>query len=226
MTTLRQRKTVENMMIDLKINPDLADEMQEHALRPADSVHRERASCWRSNGWTWTKYGVFAEGDGVRQEENGREIAETMCQLEERYRSWKQDIAYLTDIGGLWFQRPDDGLDRHGLRARWGAQKEISMKQETSGKKGQQFEDHTAHDRRRIIQREKDRGESRKDRKWSGKVAAVADGGHGDCSNFEQLVAKEEVEKEKGKERQTVSASCVTKKAIFKAQCSNRWCVP
>ena len=38
----------------------------------------------------------------------------------------------------------------------------------------------------KIIQREKDRAESRKDRKRSGKVAAVAEGGQGDCSNFEQ----------------------------------------
>ena len=38
----------------------------------------------------------------------------------------------------------------------------------------------------KIIQREKDTAESRKDRKRSGKVAAVAEGGQGYCSNFEQ----------------------------------------
>ena len=45
------------------------------------------------------------------------EIAESMGQLEERYRSWTKDIAYLKDIGAYDFKRPDDGRDPHGLRA-------------------------------------------------------------------------------------------------------------
>ena len=63
--------------------------------------------------------------------------------------------------------------------------KEISMKHETAGKKASSLKTIQLMTEK-IIQREKDRAESRKDRKRSGKVAAVAEGGQGDCSNFEQ----------------------------------------
>ena len=63
--------------------------------------------------------------------------------------------------------------------------KEISMKHEMAGKKASSLKTIQLMTEK-IIHREKDRAESRKDRKRSGKVAAVADGGLGDCSNFEQ----------------------------------------
>ena len=112
------------------------------------------------------------------------EIAETVSQLEQRYRSWKKDIAYLKDIGACDFkdQRmvsilmdfvPDE------------AHEEMSMKHETAGKKASSLKTMQLMTEK-IIRREEDRAESRKDRNRSGKVAAVAEGGQGDCSNFEQ----------------------------------------
>ena len=112
------------------------------------------------------------------------EIAETMGRLEERYRSWKKDTAYLKDIGAYDFKDqtmvwilmdfvPDE------------VHKEISMRHDTAGKKASSLKTIQLMTEK-IIQREKDKAESRKDRKRSGTVAAVADGGQGDCSNFEQ----------------------------------------
>ena len=72
------------------------------------------------------------------------EITETMSQLEERYRSWKKDTAYLKDIGAYDFR--DQTMASILMDFVPDVHKEISMKHETAGEKGQQFEYHTAHD--------------------------------------------------------------------------------
>ena len=63
--------------------------------------------------------------------------------------------------------------------------KEISVKHETAGKKASRLNTIQLMTEK-IIQRRMDRAESGKDKKRSGKVAAVADGGQRDCSNFDQ----------------------------------------
>ena len=62
--------------------------------------------------------------------------------------------------------------------------KEISVKHETAGKKASRLKTIQLI-KEKIIQRRKDRAESGKDKKRSGKVAAVVEGGQGDCSNFD-----------------------------------------
>ena len=111
------------------------------------------------------------------------EIAETIGQLEERYRSWKKDIAYLKDSA---YDFKDETMVSILMDFVPGeVHKEISMKHETAGKKASSLKTIQLMTEK-IIQREKDRAESRKDRKRSGKVAPVAEGGQGDRSNFEQ----------------------------------------
>ena len=86
------------------------------------------------------------------------EIAETMGQLEERYRSWKKDTAYLKDIGAYDFKDqtmvsilmdfvPDE------------VHKEISMMHETAGKEASSLKTIQLMTEE-VIQREKDRAES------------------------------------------------------------------
>ena len=187
---------VENMMIDLKINPDLSDEMQDmlqdqltrytkkelladvHMGGPEQSLEslRKAMAC----GGMKTAENVHRARNRVTRPE----IAEATGQLEERYRSWKKDNAYLKDIGAYGFKDqtmvsilmdfvPDE------------VHKEISMKHETACKKAGSLKTIQLMTEK-IIQREKDRAESGKDSKRSGKVAAVAEGGQGVCSNFEQ----------------------------------------
>ena len=187
---------VENMMIDLKINPDLIDEMQDMLCDQLTQYTKKELLADVQIGGPEKSleslrkamaYGKKKTAENVHRGRNRvtrPEIAETMGQLEERYRSWKKDIAYLKDICAYDFKDqtmvsilmdfvPDE------------VQKEISMKHETGGKKASSLKTIQLMTEK-IIQRNKDRGESRKDRKRSGKVAAVAEGGQGDCSNFEQ----------------------------------------
>ena len=125
----RQRKDIENMMIDSKINPDLTDEMQD-MLYEQLTQHQERASCSRSNGWTSTESGVLAVGDGVQQKEDGREP--TSCPESgdvtrdgrnhgptgRKMPKLEKGHCVLEGHRRLRFQRPDDALDPRGLGAR------------------------------------------------------------------------------------------------------------
>ena len=100
-------------------------------------------------------------------------IAETMQQLEEKYKKWKKDIAYLKDINAYEFKEtsmisilmdfiPDE------------AHKEISMKHETVGRKASSLRQIQI-EVEKIIQRDKDRAESRKDRKADKKGVNAVD---------------------------------------------------
>ena len=88
-----------------------------------------------------------------------------MLQTEEKYKHWKKDIAYLKDIDAYDFKDsamisilldflPDE------------AHKEITTKHETVGSKASTLR-HIQIEVEKIIQREKDRAVSRKDRKPS-----------------------------------------------------------
>ena len=195
---LEAEEDVENMMIDLKINRDLSDEMPDMLYdQLTQHTKKELLADVQMGGPEQSleslreamAYGKKKTAENVHRARNRvtrPEIAETMGQLVERYRSWKKDIAYLKDIGAYDFKDqtmvwilvlmdfvPDE------------LHKEISMKHETAGKKASSLKT-TQLMTEKIIQREKDTAESRKDRKRSGKVAAVAAGGQGDRFHFEQ----------------------------------------
>ena len=103
---LETEEDFENMMIVLKINPDLSEEMQ-------DMLHDQLTQCTKSFLLTfkWPLQGlesfrkamVYGKKKTAQNAHRARnrvarpEIAETMGQLEERYRSWKKDFAYLKD---------------------------------------------------------------------------------------------------------------------------------
>ena len=93
-----------------------------------------------------------------------------MSQLELKYKKWKKDIAYLKDIDAFDFKEsslvsilmdfvPDE------------VHKEVTMKHETVGKKSSTLKELQL-EVEKIMAREKDRSESRKDRK-SRPVASV-----------------------------------------------------
>ena len=103
-------------MIDLKINPDLSDEMQ-------DMLHDQLTQCTKKKLLADVQmggpkqsleslrksmaYGKKKTAQNVHRARNRvtrPEIAENMGQLEERYRRWKKDIAYLKDIGANDFK--------------------------------------------------------------------------------------------------------------------------
>ena len=124
-------------------------------------------------------YGKKKTAENVHRARNrvtGPEIAETIANLKNDTEAGKigaYDFKKQKMVSILMDFVPDE------------VHKEISMKHETAGKKASSLKT-TQLLTEKIIQREKDRAESRKDRKRSGKVAAVADGSEGDSSNFEQ----------------------------------------
>ena len=193
---LEAEDDIESMLIKLKIDPDLIDEMQDMLYdQLTQYTKKELLADVQMGGPEQSMeslrkamaYGKKKTAENVHRARNRvtrPEIAETMGQLEDRYRSWKKDIAYLKDIGAYDFKDqtmvsilmdfvPDE------------VHKEISMKHDTAGKKASSLKTIQLMTEK-IIQREKDRAESRKDRKKSGKVAAVAEGCQGDCPNHEQ----------------------------------------
>ena len=85
----------------------------------------------------------------------------------------------------LCIQRPDDGLDPHGLRAPFKCTKRSPRSSKRRVRRPSSLKTIQL-TTEKIIQREKDRAECRKDRERSDKVAAVAEGGQGDRSKFEQ----------------------------------------
>ena len=110
-------------MIDLKIMPDLSDEVQDTLTRKELLADAQMGGCQKSleslrkvmaYGKKKTAENVHRarnRGDATRDRRShgptGREIPklEKLHCVPEGHRR-------------LWFQRPDDGLDLHGLRAR------------------------------------------------------------------------------------------------------------
>ena len=194
---LGAEEDVEDMMIDLKINPDVADEMQDMLHnQPTQYTRRELLADVQMGGPEQSvesvrkamAFGKKKTAENVHRARNRvtrPEVAETMhgstgrtipklekghCLLE-GHRA--HDFKDQTMVSILMDFVPDE------------IHKETSMNHETAGKKASSLKTIQLMTEK-IIRREKDRAESRKDRKRSGKVAAVADGGQGDCSNFEQ----------------------------------------
>ena len=153
---LEAEEDVENMMIDLKINPDFSDEMQDMLYDQLTQYNKkELLADVQMDGPEQSleplrkamAYGKKKMAENVHRARNRvtrPEIAETMGQLEERYRSWRKDIAYLKDIGAYVF-KDQTMVDLHGLCA-WGSSQRDLHEARNGGEEGQQFEDHTAHD--------------------------------------------------------------------------------
>ena len=108
---IEAEEDVENIMIDWKINPDLADEMQDMLHdQPTQYTRKELLADVQMGGperslgslRTGMAYGKKNAAENVHRARNRvtrSQMAETMGQLEERYRSWKKDTAFLKDIG-------------------------------------------------------------------------------------------------------------------------------
>ena len=96
---LEAEEDVENMMIDLKINPDLSDEMQDMLYDQLTQYTKKELLADVQVGGPEQSleslrkamaYGKKKTAENVHRNRVTRpEIAETMGQLEERYRSWK-----------------------------------------------------------------------------------------------------------------------------------------
>ena len=101
-------------------------------------------------------------------------IAENMDELEEKFKKWKKDIAYLKDIDAYDYR--DNGMISILLDfVPDEVHKEITMKYATVGSNA--IDLRTAMlEVERIIEREKDRVQSRSDRQTEGKISALQEG--------------------------------------------------
>ena len=183
--SLENEEEVDDMLEALKVNTDLKDDLQDMLYDQLTQYTKKEllsdiqmagpSQCFESLRKAMA-YGKKKTAENIHRARNRvtrPEIAENMTQLEERYRSWKKDIAYLKEIGAYDFKDqtmisilmdfvPDE------------VHKEISMKHDTVGRKAASLKTIQLMTEK-IIQREKDRIESRKDRKKAGKVSAVGE---------------------------------------------------
>ena len=172
--SLEMDEEVEEMLRAVNVNPELREDLQDMLYDQLTQYTKKELlsdvqmagpkQCFESLRRAMA-YGRKKTAENIHRARNRvtrPEIAETMGQLEERYRSWKKDIAYLKEIGAYDFQDqtmisilmdfvPDE------------VHKEISMKHDTVGKKATNLKTIKLVTEK-IIQREKGRLESRKDR--------------------------------------------------------------
>ena len=107
----------------------------------------------------------------ARNRVSRRSIAENMDELEEKFKKWKKDIAYLKDIDAYDYR--DNGMISILLDfVPDELHKEITMKYATAGSNA--IDLRTAMlEVERIIEREKDRVQSRRDRQTKGTISAL-----------------------------------------------------
>ena len=171
--SLEEPEQVRRLLAKIKIQPDLEEDLQEALYDQLTQYSKEdlladiQMAGPRTSFESYRKafnHGKKKTAENVHRARNRvtrPDIAESMPQLEEKYKRWKKDIAYLKEIDAYDLRdntmisilldfMPDE------------VHKELTNKHETTGPKASTLRSILI-DVEKIIQREKDREESRKD---------------------------------------------------------------
>ena len=173
--SLENLEDVKKMLKDINVNPDLAEELQESLydqllqytkgellVEVQDAASKMSFESYR-RAFLYGKKKTAENVHRARNRVTRPEIAETLDDMEDKFKKWKRDISYLKDINAYDFGEagmvsilldfiPDE------------AHKEITAKYATTGDRACTLKQ-VMLEVEKIIQREKDRKQSRRDRK-------------------------------------------------------------
>ena len=173
---LEDEKKVNTFLKSIGINTMVAEELQEVQYTEGELLSDVQIAgpCLSFNSYRKAYHAGKKKTQKIfraRNRVSRPAIAENMDELEEKFKKWKKDIAYLKDIDAYDYR--DNGMISILLDfVPDEVHKEITMKYATVGSNA--IDLRTAMlEVERIIEREKDRVQSRRDRQTTGQISAL-----------------------------------------------------